>query len=350
MQQLFRQMTRSSEGQPNSMAMMAFALVEVVMIVLGIVMANQLEEQKELREVTESAEVLFEEVMSNLEAEVLSANTVIQKNRTNNKVSDLVYNPKTTSQEAFQNAMGVYFMVRFYDQLELNSRGYNALEKIHERLPPHLLDLYVDLDLLMMRKPEIEEKNKRFKEVVYANMEHNVHNYAWWNKSNYIGRPGIEFIEWMKTPECLAQTHLAVNSSAHLASNSERYRVAAIDLYHDIRNVLSDTSAAPPWMNYAFRGDLPMEQLGTYVLEDKGFLNTWGAEEITLDLVGDQLVAIRSNGDTMDLCSMGNGLYNFPGPTYSLYEFPTDSTLAVQQFGVLRDWTYRKKLPTDLVD
>lgn len=332
------------------MAMMAFALVEVVMIVLGIVMANQLEEQKELREVTESAEVLFEEVMSNLEAEVLSANTVIQKNRTNNKVSDLVYNPKTTSQEAFQNAMGVYFMVRFYDQLELNSRGYNALEKIHERLPPHLLDLYVDLDLLMMRKPEIEEKNKRFKEVVYANMEHNVHNYAWWNKSNYIGRPGIEFIEWMKTPECLAQTHLAVNSSAHLASNSERYRVAAIDLYHDIRNVLSDTSAAPPWMNYAFRGDLPMEQLGTYVLEDKGFLNTWGAEEITLDLVGDQLVAIRSNGDTMDLCSMGNGLYNFPGPTYSLYEFPTDSTLAVQQFGVLRDWTYRKKLPTDLVD
>ena len=126
MQQLFRQMTRPSEGQLNSMAMMAFALVEVVMIVLGIVMANQLEEQKELREVTESAEVLFEEVMSNLEAEVLSANAVIQKNRTNNRVSDVVYNPESTPQEAFQNAMGVYFMVRFYDQLELNSRGYNA--------------------------------------------------------------------------------------------------------------------------------------------------------------------------------------------------------------------------------
>ena len=59
--------------------MMAFALVEVVMIVVGIVMANQLEEQKALREITESAEVLFEEVMSNLEAEVLSANAVIQR-------------------------------------------------------------------------------------------------------------------------------------------------------------------------------------------------------------------------------------------------------------------------------
>ena len=50
-------MARPSAGQPNSMAMMAFALVEVVKIVVGIVMANQLEEQKELREVTESAEV-----------------------------------------------------------------------------------------------------------------------------------------------------------------------------------------------------------------------------------------------------------------------------------------------------
>jgi hypothetical protein len=350
MQQMFRRVMGVNQKQQSNLAMMAFALVEVVMIVVGIVMANQLEEQKELREVTESAEVLFEEVMSNLEAEVLSANAVIQKNRTNNRVSDVVYNPETTPKEAFQNAMGVYFMVRFYDQLELNSRGYNALEKIHDRLPPHLLDLYVDLDLLMTRKPEIEENNKRFKEVVYANMEHNVHNYVWWNKSNYIGRPGIEFIEWMKTPECLAQIHLAVNSSAHLASNSERYRVAAIDLYNEIRSVLADTSAAPPWMNYGFRGDLPMEQLGTYVLEDKGFLNTWGVEEITLDLVVDQLVAIRSNGDTMGLCSMGNGLYNFPGPTYSLYEFPTDSTLAVQQFGVLRDWTYRKMVPTELVD
>ena len=56
------------------------------------------------------------------------------------------------------------------------------------------------------------------------------------------------------------------------------------------------------------------------------------------------------DGSPWSVPFIGKELYNFPGPTYSLYEFPTDSTLAVQQFGVLRDWTYRKKVPTNLVD
>ena len=68
MQHLFRQLTQP-ENSGNNLSMMLFALVEVVMIVVGIVMANQLEEQKEIREVTERAEVLFEEVLRDLEAD-----------------------------------------------------------------------------------------------------------------------------------------------------------------------------------------------------------------------------------------------------------------------------------------
>ena len=42
MQHLFRQLTQP-ENPGNNLSMMLFALVEVVMIVVGIVMANQLE-------------------------------------------------------------------------------------------------------------------------------------------------------------------------------------------------------------------------------------------------------------------------------------------------------------------
>ena len=42
MQHLFRQLTQP-ENSGNNLSMMLFALVEVVMIVVGIVMANQLE-------------------------------------------------------------------------------------------------------------------------------------------------------------------------------------------------------------------------------------------------------------------------------------------------------------------
>ena len=72
MKQLFRQLAQP-ENSGNNLSVMLFALVEVVMIVVGIVMANNLEEQKEIREVTERAEVLFEEVLRDLEADCWAA-------------------------------------------------------------------------------------------------------------------------------------------------------------------------------------------------------------------------------------------------------------------------------------
>ena len=83
MQHLFRQLTQP-ENSGNNLSMMLFALVEVVMIVVGIVMANQLEEQKEIREVTERAEVLFEEVLRDLEADCWAAFRPLFVNRSNN--------------------------------------------------------------------------------------------------------------------------------------------------------------------------------------------------------------------------------------------------------------------------
>ena len=47
MKQLFRQLMKTDEPG-NNLSVMLFALVEVVMIVVGIVMANNLEEQKEI--------------------------------------------------------------------------------------------------------------------------------------------------------------------------------------------------------------------------------------------------------------------------------------------------------------
>jgi len=92
MQHLFRKLTQP-ENSGNNLSMMLFALVEVVMIVVGIVMANQLEEQKEIREITERAEVLFEEVLRDLEADCWAAFRPLFVNRSNNRLSDVLYQP-----------------------------------------------------------------------------------------------------------------------------------------------------------------------------------------------------------------------------------------------------------------
>ena len=56
--------------------MTVFALVEVVMIVLGIVMATHFEEQKELADVKASALVLFNEVLDDLDIDIRASERI----------------------------------------------------------------------------------------------------------------------------------------------------------------------------------------------------------------------------------------------------------------------------------
>ena len=341
MKQLFRQLAQP-ENSGNNLSVMLFALVEVVMIVVGIVMANNLEEQKEIREVTERAEVLFEEVLRDLEADCWSAYRPLMTNRQNNRLSDVLYNPDRTLAEVQANAYGIYYMLRFEGALHIDTQGYEALEKIHERLPEHLLEAYEHLDRLMDQNAIIQEHNRRYQEVVYANMEHNVHNHPWWNQGTYSGVPDMDALMWMMGEECKAQTHLIVNSSAHLAGAAERFRTSAIQVYDEIKELLGDTTASPGYMSTKF---FPTERsqnlLGTFVLKDSLVFGSAPRKHLTMAVIDDHLTAIYGNGDTLRLNPSGPAEYSHPGPPLEDY-MERDGNLVVGKWTIQKDWTYER--------
>ena len=324
------------------MAMMAFALVEVVMIVVGIVMANQLEEQKELREVTEVAEVLFREVLDDLEEDCWEAFGPIWRNRSDNGLADILYNLERSDQDVVENAFSIYFMLRFPAEFDVNTEGYDALVKLHERLPQDLLELYQKLNSLMAKNEEILECNRRYKDIIYANMEHNIKTLPWWNRSTHTGKPEPEAIPWMMSEECLAQTHLVVDVSSQLAGATERFRVGAIDLYDDIKEVIGDTSKSPGYMDYGFLYDsLSLSMLGSYRLSDTTIFDSKGKWDLTLFEDDGLLFASYEGGDTLRLTRSGYRQYAFPGPLIELY-FPEEEHIKVAKWTIQKDWVYLK--------
>ena len=86
---MYQQLTRASGAQNNTVTMMLFALVEVVMIVVGIVMANRLEQQKELNDVMEDAKVLLLEVLDDLDGDIATSATVIRHHATASELADI---------------------------------------------------------------------------------------------------------------------------------------------------------------------------------------------------------------------------------------------------------------------
>ncbi len=341
MKQLFRQLMKAEEPG-NNLSLMLFALVEVVMIVVGIVMANNLEEQKEIREVTERAEVLFEEVLRDLEADCWAAYRPLMTNRENNRLSDVLYNPDRTLAEVQANAFGIYYMLRFEGALHIDTQGYEALEKIHERLPEHLLEAYEHLDRLMDQNAIIQEHNRRYQEVVYANMEHNVHNHPWWNQGTYSGVPNMDALMWMMGEECKAQTHLVVNSSAHLAGAAERFRTSAIEVYKEIKNILGDTTASPGYMStHFYPTERTQRMLGRFVLQDSLHFGAAQYKNLSMEIIDDHLTAVYGNGDTLRLNRSGVAEYSHPGPPLEDY-MEVDGKLVVGKWTIQKDWTYER--------
>ena len=101
--------------------------------------------------------MLFEEVLRDLEADCWAAFSPLFMNRSNNRLSDVLFNPDRTLAEVQANAFSIYYMLRFEAALHIDTQGYEALEKIHERLPEHLLKAYEQLDLLMDQNATIQE-------------------------------------------------------------------------------------------------------------------------------------------------------------------------------------------------
>ncbi len=235
---MYQQLTRASGAQNNTVTMMLFALVEVVMIVVGIVMANRLEQQKELNNVMDDAKVLLLEVLDDLDRDIATSATVIRHHATASELADIVFQTPVDVSALAAAKLEIYRTIRFYSTFTTHNKGYLGLETIHEDLPTEWIGLYESLGVVMERTVVIEEYNKRYREVIYDNIDHNIQHHAWWNFDTHHRRQGKDFVAWSATHEAQAQVHRALNYIGNLAHAAIQYRLAAIDMYRDIHTAL----------------------------------------------------------------------------------------------------------------
>lgn len=246
---MYQQLTRASGAQNNTVTMMLFALVEVVMIVVGIVMANRLEQQKELNDVMEDAKVLLLEVLDDLDRDIATSATVIRHHATASELADIVFQTPVDVSALAGAKLEIYRTIRFYSTFRTHNKGYRGLEAIHEDLPQEWIDLYESLGVVMEWTLEIEEYNKRYREVIYDNIDHNIQHHAWWNFDTHHKQQGEDFVAWSATHEAQAQVHRALNYIGNLAHAAIQYRLAAVDMYQDIHTALKADFPIPAHHN-----------------------------------------------------------------------------------------------------
>ena len=323
--------------------MTVFALVEVVMIVLGIVMATHFEEQKELADVKASALVLFNEVLDDLDIDIRASERIALRNVGHNATSDVLMDPNSSEKDIEQIGDELQHLLGYYTNFNIHTKGYLALKEIHDRLPPEWMEVYSELELLMDQATTIDVYNKRYQETIYETFDAHVKEYPWYVRDNYFNRISPEFLAWSTGDVCKSQTMLILNDMGNLTYVAMEYREAAIRLHELIRSTLNidlDEAKHPHaiepetgWLT-RFVGNFRLPEGMTDVSE--------AGQSLEIFELDDQLYMTDASWDSTLLKRCAEATFQTSAGRSDLYHF-TDDQLRLVKFGIEKDWIFDKE-------
>ena len=140
-----------------------------------------------MNDVIEDAKVLLLEVLDDLDRDIATSATVIRHHATASELRTLCSKPQSMSPPWPGPSSDIYRTIRFYSTFDIHNKGSQGLETIHEDLPTEWIGLYESLGVVMEQTDVIEEYNKRYREVIYDNIDHNIQHHAWWNLTPITG-------------------------------------------------------------------------------------------------------------------------------------------------------------------
>lgn len=323
--------------------MTVFALVEVVMIILGIVLANHFEKQKELEDIKEDALVLFKGVLNDLEIDIVASERIAQRNVSHNKTSDILMDPNSDDEDNQLNSQNLQMLLGYYSNFIIHNKAFLGLRQIHEDLPEEWAEVYKELELFMDNAINIDIYNKRYQKTIYATFDQHVATYPWYVRDNYVNRMSLEFVEWSKSDLCKSQTMLVLNDIGNLNYEVMNFRFEAIRL-HDLIVSTLGLEVKEPKHKHVLHPEpgLLKAYTGTYRLSDPTIDASEKAQTWVIFDENDLLYAKRQKGDTLLLKNCAKAIYQLADGRADLFHFDDDE-LRIVKFGIEKDWIFRKE-------
>jgi len=323
--------------------MTLFALVEVVMIIVGIVLANHFEKQKELADIREDALVLFLAVLDDLELDILNSERIILRNVRHNITSDVLMDPHSSAEDLELNLPYLDNLLSYYSNYNIHKRGFQGLRKIHEDLPEEWVEIYEELDLFMDQAINIDIYNERFQKTIYATIDHHVENYPWYIHDTYNQQMSREFIEWTSSNTCKAQTMAILNDMGNLSYVAMMYRLKAVRLHEAIIKALGIENHEAKHLHKVQPAPGTLSQCsGTYKLLNQGLQSTNTMDDWLVFEENNQLLAMHPGGDTLMLEYCASDTYHATNGGEDLMYF-TNNELRLVRFGITRDLVFTKQ-------
>ena len=294
----FRKIRQSLITQNKVSNYLIYAIGEILLVVIGILIALNINNANEKRKNKEKTATILLEIQKDLKTDITNAISVFDNYMIADSIQDLILNDKYTLEdykEKRAQRLGLN-----YDTFIVQTNGYDNLMRNIDNVSEDYNALLEDLKHLYVTvKSNVDVYNTRIRKTVYDNVDF-WHNQPWIKESlkGIFTDEGIDFL--LNDPKYISIVTLYMNDRLNVYRQSKHYRIDAINLYLKIAEQLKQTDAIPEIVNYTSKDTILLNEVaGHYELKES--IGDFWPPYLDVSYQNDKLKRVYDNGNSSDL-------------------------------------------------
>lgn len=282
-----------------------YAVGEIVLVVIGILIALQINNKNQERLTEEKFKATLVEIQSDIASDIRVSNFFIGRYIKRDSIKNLIFNNKVTYDDIKSGRIKPRNAAFIYDLMYINSNGFEKLRQEFDDIPDKYNGLITSLNFqYQFTGTYLEDVAQAYIDDLHKNTDYRINNLDWYAQdlfNNSISDQQIDF--YLNDPKYKDLVMYMSNDAAGLLSAIIQYRGMALISYFKIEELLADKAFETP--NYIRRTSLSDAKqadsiIGTYKLTE-GPSNTKFGAEIKITSEGKNLYAVVNDNEPIDL-------------------------------------------------
>jgi hypothetical protein len=272
MLRIFKSIRQKLASENKAMAYLRYAIGEIILVVIGILIALQVNNWNENRKFNQRIRENLKAIQVELSLNISRSGGIIDQYMQMDSIKNLIFKNQITYNEyknSPSNNTNLY-IANYYYAFIVNTIAYNNLTQIAEEIPQKYSPVLDQLNHLYIRiNKAIDSFNQRYRSTVYKNVDYwykEKPNWAVYDDFNGETSDGqINFL--LNNIQYKSQIARSMNDMKNVFMISCLFRKDAIDTYLAIADILENKDETPGNINYTLKNDKLTDQyVGKYKL------------------------------------------------------------------------------------
>jgi len=159
-----------------------YAVGEIILVVIGILIALNLNNRNELRKMEVRVELIFEDIMKELVVDIEKIDNIMYYWAKRDSTIYLVQNQLLTDQDYYENKIPfINNLTGFFTSVGLTQKSYDILIQNIEAVPPKFKSIIQELDIHYKQwKWAVEDNTNKLSELLTEIHSHSRKNHSWY--------------------------------------------------------------------------------------------------------------------------------------------------------------------------